>query len=168
GATSNQGVEVQLNGTVASTKNFSYNINFNISFNRNKIASLGNDQYGNPKSSYLVASGGINGNDFIAQVGGPVGQFYGYINDGRYELSDFIATYHTSSNSYTYVLKPGVANDGAVALGSKYPQPGDMKLKKMSSTGDSTLTTNDAVILGTSQPKFFGGINQQFRYKNFD
>jgi len=168
GATSNQGVELQLNGMAVNTRNFRYNINFNISFNRNKIVSLGDDQYGNPKSSYPVASGGINGNDFIAQVGGPVGQFYGYVSDGRYELSDFNATYHSSSNSYTYVLKPGVANDAAVALGAKYPQPGDMKLKKMSTTGDSTLTTADAVVLGTSQPKFFGGINQQFSYKNFD
>jgi len=168
GSTSNQGVEIQLNGIVVNTKNFSYNASFNLTFNRNKIVSLGNDLYGNPKSSYLVASGGINGSDFIAQVGGPVGQFYGYVSDGRYELSDFVSTYHSSTNSYTYLLKPGVTNDASVALGAHYPQPGDMKLKKLSTTGDSTITAADQQVLGISQPKFYGGFSQQFSYKNFD
>lgn len=168
GSTSNKGFELQLSGVVVNAKNFSYNANFNLTINRNKIVSLGNDQYGNPKSSYTVASGGINGSDFLAKVGSAVGQFYGYVSDGRYELSDFDATYHSSTNSYTYLLKKGVTNDAAVALGAKYPQPGDMKLKKMSSGGDSTITASDATVLGNSQPKFYGGINQQFTYKNFD
>lgn len=168
GKTSNKGVELQLSASVVNTRNFGYNINFNISHNSNRIVSLGNDQYGNPNSSYAVASGGINGFDFLAQVGGPIGQFYGYISDGRYELSDFDVTYNATANTYAYKLKAGVPNARAIALGGKDPQPGDMKLKKISGLPGDDITTDDRTVLGNAFPKFAGGINHQFSFKNFD
>ncbi len=168
GKTSNRGVELQLSGVVANTDDFGYSINFNVSLNRNKIVSLGDDQYGNPNSSYSVASGGVNGFDFLAEVGGPIGQFYGYLSDGRYEISDFDVTYNATANSYSYKLKAGVPNAKAVALGGKDPQPGDMKLKRISGLPGDDITEADKTVLGNAFPKFAGGINQQFSYKNFD
>lgn len=168
GKTSNKGVELQLGAVVASTNDFNYNINFNVSLNRNRIVSLGNDQYGNPNQSYSVASGGVNGFDFLVEVGGPIGQFYGYVSDGRYELSDFDATYNATANSYSYKLKAGVPNARAIALGGKDPQPGDMKLKKLSGKPGDDITEDDRTVLGNAFPKFAGGLNQQFSYKNFD
>lgn len=168
GKTSNKGIELQLGGVVANTNNFGYNINFNISTNKNKIVSLGFDQYGNPNKSYTTASGGINGSDFLVQIGGPVGQYYGYVSDGRYEISDFDATYNASSNTYSYKLKAGIPSDRAIALGAKDPQPGDMKLKKLTGDPGGDITTDDRTVLGNAFPKFAGGINQQFNYKNFD
>ena len=168
GRTSNKGIELQLSGAVVSTANFSYNINFNISLNRNKIESLGLDQYGNPNSSYSVSSGGINGFDFLAQVGAPIGQFYGYQADGRYELSDFDATFNATANSYSYKLKAGIPNARSIALGGRDPQPGDMKLKKLSNTPGDDITEADKTVLGNAFPKFAGGINQQFSFGNFD
>ncbi len=168
GKTSNKGIELQLSGVVANTKNFSYNINFNIYTNKNRIVSLGNDQYGNPNSSYAVASGGINGFDFLAEVGGPIGQFYGYVSDGRYELSDFDAIYNSTANTYSYVLKAGIPSARAIALGGRDPQPGDMKLKKLTGNPGDPISTDDRTVLGNAFPKFAGGINQQFSYKNFD
>jgi hypothetical protein len=161
-------VELQVAANVISHQHFNYSINFNISHNDNRIVSLGNDQYGTPKNSYTVASGGVNGNDFLAQVGAPVGQFYGFVSDGRYELSDFDATYNASANTYSYKLKPGIANSREVALGSKDPQPGDMKLKKLSDKVSDTLSESDKTILGNAFPVVAGGLNQQFNYKNFD
>jgi TonB-linked SusC/RagA family outer membrane protein len=168
GQTSNKGVELQVGARVINNKDFTYAINFNISRNKNKIVSLGLDQYGNSKSSYTVASGGVNGNDFLAEVGGSVGQFYGYVSDGRYELSDFDAVYNASANTYSYKLKAGVPNARDVALGSKDPQPGDMKLKKLSDTQGDAITEADRTILGNAFPVVAGGLNQQFNYKNFD
>jgi TonB-linked SusC/RagA family outer membrane protein len=168
GKTSNKGVELQVGARVINNKNFSYAINFNISHNKNRIVNLGYDQYGNAKNSYPVASGGINGNDFFAQVGSPVGQFWGYVSDGRYELNDFDVTYNASANTYSYKLKPGIANGRDVALGSKDPQPGDMKLKKLSDKVSDTLSESDKTILGNAFPVVAGGFNQQFTYKNFD
>jgi len=169
GQTSNKGIEVQLSGLVASTKNFTYTASFNIAFNRNKIVSLGNDAYGNPIQQLPLSqtsSGWVNGiTDFLVAVGQPVGQFYGYVSDGRYQISDFNVT-QNSDGSYKYVLKTGIAND-ANQIGNKAPQPGDMKLKKLT-TGSDTVKASDMTVLGSAQPKFTGGFTQNFSYKGFD
>jgi TonB-linked SusC/RagA family outer membrane protein len=169
GATSNKGLELQLNGVIVNNKQFTYSANFNISFNRNKIVSLGTDPYGNPINSYLTQSGWVNSlNDFAVTVGQPVGQFYGYVNDGRYNVSDFIATFNSTSNTYSYTLKPGIPDDGAAILGNKAPQPGDQKLKKLSNSSSMVIGSGDETVLGSAQPKFTGGFNQNFTYKSFD
>lgn len=169
GETSNKGIELQLNGVIVNSKNFSYTANFNIAFNRNKVVSLGNDAAGNPVPSGYAYSGWITTsiNDFQVTVGQPVGQFYGYVSDGRYEISDFNYTVN-SSGVYTYTLKPGIADDGAALLGNKAPQPGDPKLKKLSSTGGNIVGETDKTVLGNAQPKFTGGLNQTFSYKGID
>ena len=41
GSTSNKGIEFQLNGDIIRKKDFSWNSSFNISFNRNRVESLG-------------------------------------------------------------------------------------------------------------------------------
>ena len=168
GKTSNKGMEFQLNGLVIDKEDFSYNMSLNFSFNKNKIVSLGNDQYGNPNKSYTVASGGINGSDFLVEVGKPIGQYYGFVSDGRYEISDFDVTYNATANSYAYKLKPGVPNARAAALGGRDPQPGDMKLKKLSSLPGDDITDADKTVLGNAIPKLAGGWNHQIAYKNFD
>jgi hypothetical protein len=168
GETSNKGIELQLNARVISNKNFNYSVSFNIYHNSNKIVSLGLDQFGNSKGSYTVASGGVNGQDFLALIGGSIGQYYGYVSDGRYELSDFDVTYNASANTYTYTLKAGIPNARAIALGNRAPQPGDMKLKKLSDTPGDDITEADRTVLGNAFPKFAGGFGQQFNYKKFD
>jgi TonB-dependent starch-binding outer membrane protein SusC len=166
GKTLNTGVELQLSGVVMNTKDFTWNASFNIAANKNKIVSLGNDPLGNPLSSYLVQSGWVNAmNDFKVEVGKPVGQFYGYVTDGFYTVDDF--DYNTSTSVYT--LKADVPNSSAAALGNRNPQPGDLKLKKLSDDKTTmVIGENDRTVLGNAQPKFTGGLNQQFTYKGFD
>lgn len=169
GKTSNQGFELQLSGVVVNNKSFTYSVNFNIAHNKNSVVSLGVDNYGNPISSYLQPSGWVNSlNDFQVTVGQPVGQYYGYVVDGRYEVSDFNAVLNTTTNTWSYTLKPGIANDASAALGNKQPQPGDMKLKKLSNSTDFNISAADETVLGNAQPKFTGGLSQTFNYKNFD
>lgn len=166
GETENRGLEVQLTGTIVQKQDFSYQSQFNIAFNRNKIVSLGLNPEGNPLNSYLERAGWVSSQfeDFIVEVGGPVGQFYGYVTDGFYTVDDF--NFNPSNNSYT--LKEGVPSSRNVALGNRDPQPGDLKLKKLSDDGDPLINASDRTVLGTAQPKFVGGMNHQFRYKNFD
>lgn len=167
--TSNTGIELQLSGVIVNNKSFTYSANFNIAFNRNKIESLGVDQYGNPVSSFLTQSGWVNSlNDFQVTNGQAIGNFYGYVADGRYEVSDFNAVFNSSSNTWTYTLKPGIPNDASAVLGNKQPQPGDQKVKKLTNTTDMNIGDNDRTVLGNAQPKFIGGLTQQFSYKNFD
>ena len=163
GKTQNKGFEVQLNYQAIKTQDFNYTTSFNISFNKNKIIELQNGV-----NSYITQSGWVNSlGDFKVEVGQPVGQFYGFISDGRYAIDDFTAVQNATTGAYTYTLKPNVANS-RVLLGNREPQPGDMKVKKLSSATSMTIGDDDRTVLGTSQPKFTGGFNNQFAYKNFD
>lgn len=161
GATTNQGVEIQLNGTPVQTRNFTWRSNFNISFNKNRV-----DRYGKFQDFTLVRSGWGGGNmpaDYIVRVGEPVGAIYGYVTDGYYTLNDF------DYNSGVYTLKTGVPNNASVI--STAPQPGTLKFKDISGPDgkpDGVINDYDRTVIGNSQPKFFGGFNQQFTYKNFD
>jgi TonB-dependent starch-binding outer membrane protein SusC len=157
GSTENRGVELQLNAIPITKRNFNWNINFNISFNKNEITSLGTYQ-----DFYLQSSGWGVGNtnaDFIVKVGEPVGTIRGFVTDGYYQLSDF--DYNASNGTYT--LKAGVPNNSGV---SEDPYPGRVKYKDLD--GNGIINTDDITVIGVAQPKFFGGLNQQFTYKNFD
>lgn len=158
GKTSNRGVDVQLNSTLIKNKNFSWNANFNISVNKNEILQLGQNQ----NYFYPDASWGVSGQptDYIAKIGSPVGSMWGLVNDGFYKLSDF--DYNGSTGAYT--LKTGVV-DGKAIIG--VVQPGSIKFKDLN--GDGVVDfNNDRTIIGNPTPKFTGGFNQQFTYKNWD
>jgi TonB-linked SusC/RagA family outer membrane protein len=158
GSTENKGIEIQLAGQIMQRGGFTWSANFNISFNKNTILSLGSSQ------TYFLASSGWAGssyNDYIVKKGQPVGAMYGYVSDGFYQLSDF--AYNPTTRVYT--LKPGEPNNGSVTSGT--PMPGSIKYKSIS--GDSVISANtDQTIIGNAQPKFFGGLNQTFTYKGFD
>ncbi|TAM98616.1 MAG: TonB-dependent receptor, partial [Chitinophagaceae bacterium] len=159
GATANNGFELQVNVAIIQTKNFSWNANFNISFNNNKVLSLGGQE-----QSFLINSGwagSANPADYIVKVGAPVGSMYGLVTDGYYTLDDF----NYDPNTQTYALKPGMVDNKNVT--GLYPQPGMIKFKGLN--GDTLIDNNtDRTIIGNANPKFFGGINQQFTWKNFD
>ena len=158
GSTSNKGVEIQLNGTPVQSRDFTWTANFNLSFNKNLIRSLGTYQ-----KFYLVNSGWGFSNtpaDYIVKVGQPVGSMYGFVTDGYYKVEDF--NYDAATNKYT--LKTGVANNSGV---TQAPQPGLVKFKDLNKDGVVDVN-NDRTIIGNANPKYFGGLNQQFTYKNFD
>jgi hypothetical protein len=95
-------------------------------------------------------------------VGKPVGTYWGYATAGRYEINDF--DYNPTTQVYT--LKAGIASSAAAANGARPVQPGDLKLEDLN--GDGVIDNNDMTDLGSAQPKFYGGFNQTFRYKNCD
>jgi len=162
GKTQNKGIELQLSGQIIKKRDFSYTSSFNIALNRNKILAL---QKG--VTSFFSQSGWVNSlSDFKVQVGKSVGQYYGYVSDGYYTLDDFTTTVN-AAGLYTYTLKADIPNARAL-LGNRDPQPGDMKVKKLSTSSSMLIGEDDKAVLGTSQPKFTGGFNNQFRYKNFD
>ncbi|MBD3903489.1 TonB-dependent receptor [Chryseobacterium sp. Ch-15] len=162
GSTTNKGIEFSIGSTIINKENFTWKMDANISSNRNTIKSLGNNA--SPSSfSYLYPSGWQNNlNDFLVQVGKPVGTYWGYVTAGRYEVSDF--DYNATTQVYT--LKAGIPSSAAAANGAKLIQPGDLKLQDLN--GDGVIDNKDMTDLGNAQPKFYGGFNQTFRYKNWD
>ncbi|MDI3320913.1 SusC/RagA family TonB-linked outer membrane protein [Pinibacter soli] len=166
GSTNNSGIEIQLSGDIVRNKNFVYSSSFNISFNRNIVKAL--NQSKSPAYGYAVSSGwGVTEEDYYVQVGQPVGLYYGYEYDGFYTMDDFDrAAYDANTNPAkpVWVLKKGVANAQSKYGSNLYP--GKFKIKDLD--GDGVITSADKKIIGHYQPKFFGGWNQQFRYKAFD
>lgn len=157
GATSNRGVEFQLSSTVLRTKDFNWSANFNVSFNKNRIEDLGPVQRQTTSSGWQGSDGA---DDYVLQVGQPVGQMYGFITDGFYKVDDF----NYNATTRTYTLKEGVPN-GTAIFGT--PQPGTVKLRDLNGDGQIRLE-DDRTVIGDANPKHFGGFNNQFSYKNFD
>lgn len=164
GKTSNKGLEFQLNAVIArKTNGLNWSANFNIAFNENKVVALGQGQ----DYFYPGASWGVSGQptDYIEKIGSPVGSFWGLVADGFYKVSDF--DYNTSTGAYT--LKAGVVNNSGI-IG--VVQPGSMKFKDVSGPNgipDGVIDlNNDRKIIGNPTPKFTGGLNQMFTYKNWD
>jgi hypothetical protein len=158
GKTSNKGVEVQLGALITKKKDFTWNANFNISFNTNRVEALGQNQ----KLFFPAASWGVSGQptDYIVRIGDPVGAMWGLVNDGFYTLNDF--EYNTATGVYT--LRPGAVNASGV-IGTV--QPGSIKFKDLD--GDGVINMDkDRTIIGNPTPKFTGGLAQQFTYKSWD
>ncbi|RZK29390.1 MAG: TonB-dependent receptor, partial [Hymenobacter sp.] len=78
GALENRGVEVNVNAIPVQTTNFTWNINANATYNRNKILSLGNQQPGFPGIETLGVPGGTGTNIGIFAVGESASAFYVY------------------------------------------------------------------------------------------
>ncbi|MGJ1420592.1 SusC/RagA family TonB-linked outer membrane protein [Sphingobacterium spiritivorum] len=157
GETQNKGIEVALNWAAVKSKDFDLNVSANISFNRNRVNSLGLLNAINWPSRW--ASTEI-GSDYWVQPGAAVGQMYGYKSAGRYEVSDFTG-YDAAKGIWT--LKEGVATANDV-IGTI--RPGSMKLEDLN--GDGKINENDKTIIGNANPKHTGGFSINTRYKNFD
>jgi TonB-linked SusC/RagA family outer membrane protein len=156
GSTESRGAEFQLGAAIVAKRNFTWDANFNASFGRVKVKSIGDFQ-----DFYLRNSGWGFSNtpaDYIVKEGEYIGSMWGFVTDGYYTLDDF--TY----NSGVYTLKPGVASNNGFT--SAVPAPGRLKFRDIN--GDSLITEADKQIIGVAQPKLYGGLNQQFRYRNFD
>ncbi|WP_400192992.1 SusC/RagA family TonB-linked outer membrane protein [Hymenobacter sp. B81] len=167
GSTSNRGLELQLSGTVLQTTDFTWTASANTSFNRGKIESLG------PINEITGISSGWAGTnniaqDYLARVGDPVGLMYGYVTDfdngrqGFYTVDDF-ESYNPATN--TWVPKTGLVSNLNI-VGAPRLEPGVIKLKDVN--GDGAVTDADRTVIGNANPKFVGGLNQQFAYKGFD
>jgi TonB-linked SusC/RagA family outer membrane protein len=170
GETSNRGLEFQLSGTVIQKTDFSWSATGNISFNRNRVESLGGQPYLPGINSGWTSD---TGTDYWVAPGQAVGLMYGYVTDGWYTVDDFNAT-QNANGSWSYVLKSDVPsnnvvvadNTGTSVAGVIQPTPGAVKFKDLN--GDGTVDTNDRTVIGNANPKFTGGLNQQFTYKGFD
>lgn len=157
GETENRGLEVTLNWTAVNKKDWGLSFSANIGFNKNEIKDLGiMKDFG--EETYWASS--EIGNDFWIAKGGSVGQMYGYVSDGRYEVSDFEG-YNAETN--TWVLKEGVV-DATSVVGKV--RPGTMKIKNLND--DDVINDDDKTIIGDANPVHTGGFSINARAYGFD
>jgi TonB-linked SusC/RagA family outer membrane protein len=147
GDAQNQGFELSLNWHDNVSKDFSYSISGNISYNENKF--LTNSAGG--QKIYDGGSGATGGQfTTLTTVGQPIGVFYGYKVVGIFQTAADVANYKDKSGN---LFQPNA-------------QPGDFKYA--STTGVGPISANDRVVLGNPNPKYIYGISTNFVYKQFD
>jgi TonB-linked SusC/RagA family outer membrane protein len=151
GSVRNQGVEFTINTNIVNRKNFDWNLNFNISTNKNTVLALADGQRSMTRNLTFFADVPA----YIAIVGQPLSLMYGYVYDGLLQESDF---YKDASGNYS--LKPDVAIDRPSV------QPGFMKFKDLNN--DGKIDASDRTIIGNANPLFIGGINNTFKIYDFD
>ncbi len=149
GDTQNKGLEFSV-----SSQNlvgaFKWSTNFNISFNRNKIVRLSN----NNADIIQASADAVFFSDRpvgIGRVGEPIGVFFGYVYTGR--------VYATSEEALAANLRDGSKT------GPLY-QAGDMIYEDLN--GDGVINADDRRIIGNSNAKHTGGLTNTFSYKGFD
>ncbi|MBO4455993.1 MAG: TonB-dependent receptor [Bacteroidales bacterium] len=172
GSTRNRGVELTLNAPIVQKKDFSLNIAGNIAYNKNVVTDLGGLESITAQSYW--ASTEI-GNDYIVEVGQPMGNMYGFVSDGMYTVDDF------TWNGSKWVLNEGVVDCSSI-IGSQYMMPGAPKYKDIAEnvpvydeegnltgyTTDGKVTVADRTIIGKATPDFTGGFSLSGYIKGFD
>lgn len=141
GSVENKGLELSIESDNFINE-FSWNTNFNISFNRNKVLELGGEPYKEIEGGDLLKTGSIR----RLIVGEPIGIFYGYKFDGIFQSEEEV-------QKLTAQPSP---------LGVGYRRYKDLD-------GDGSVdSSNDRMILGDSNPDFFGGLTNIFFFKGFE
>ncbi len=152
GSVENKGFEFALNSRNL-VGEFKWDMDFNISTNKNKVLSLpdGND------IQYRSGPGHLVGLDetAILREGESVGVFYGFIYDGVYQEGD------------NFIPGGGFEQD---AGGEKFRDIDGLTDANGNLTGepDGQLNNNDRTIIGNPHPDFIWGWNNDFSWKGFD
>lgn len=144
GSMQNKGFEFAINTVNIENNNFSWNTNFNISFNKNKVLSLAT-----PSDIFGVGGPSITNQTSIIRIGEPAGAFWGLTRLGTWsEAERDQAAKFTSYRGNLTML------------------PGDIKYLDVN--GDGAITDADRGIIGNGSPKGWGSMTNTIRYGNFD
>lgn len=153
----NKGLEININSVNFQNRNFFWSTDFNISFIKNTLVSLQAD------TQSMLSQTSFNSNftsyDYIATVGGSLGDMYGYVFDGVYQTSDF-----NVGPDGSMTLKPGIPDISDLA--GEEVRPGMVKYKDV--TGDGIISTDDRTVIGNGYPDWYGGITNTFNIYNVD
>ena len=162
GTINNKGLEISLEtrNYVSRDHGFEWDSNFEISFNRNKLVAL--DGTANAHIEGYPQWEGIGSPVSLSRIGESLYNFYGYVADGYYkDLADL----QNSPKPRAY------PSDGTSFNRYNTVWVGDVKFKDISGpegVPDGIIDEYDRTNIGSPMPKFNFGINNTFRYKNFD
>ncbi len=139
GSLRNSGFEFNVDAVAAHGGALTWDVGFNGTFQNSEVLNLGDvDQ--------IIFNLGSAHSMSVMRVGERLGAFFGYNTNGLWRTDD------PDLGTYTQF---GVT-----------VQPGDVKMVDRNDDGD--VNADDREIIGYSQPRFFGGLNNRFGFKNFD
>ena len=142
GDVENTGIELGLtwNDRVG---DFTYGVNLNFDYGKNEVTRIANAEGIIHGDQHVLSQGTTE--MYRAQVGYPMGYFYGYKTEGIFQNWEQVN-----------------------ATQAKYPgaQPGDVIFAD--TNGDGVISEEDRVMIGNPHPDYKVGFSLNFGYKGFD
>ena len=141
GYVTNEGLEISGKFYVLRNTPLKWDIDANISFNKNKVGGLDSDQF---SARLWYKADDV----FLQRNGYPIGTIFGYVEDGFYNnLAEVMAS-----------PDPSVRAKGKSMIG---------EIKYRNFDDDPAITNEDRVVIGDTNPDYVYGITNNFRWKNF-
>ncbi len=150
GSVQNKGLEFTFTGVLIQNQDINWSATLNLAHNKNKV-------------TYLVSEGavengmGINihgsGSQVLAQ-GYPMGSFFGWEHNGIIQTQDRV----------------NELNEYAKSKGQSYYDGNKLRpgmLEYRDTNEDGKIDNKDRMIVGSPDPKVFGGLSSNFQYKRF-
>ena len=169
GAMETKGVDLGINANIISTDKFSWNMSGSLSTGKTKIVDMKGDFV---QSGYN--QGWVSGGTQRLIVGEEIGTFFGYKTQGIAQFDDFvefqglateeqIELYNTDlTATYTFIDD----YQGGFPIEATRNRPGEQLYKD--TNNDGAIDEEDRGIIGSAQPDFSFGINNNFSIGNID
>ena len=139
----NSGFDFSADVKVINDKDWKWELGATMGHYKNKLTDLGNGTDRLLTSAY--------GATIISEVGGPVGQFYGYKTNGVYSTEA-----EAQADGKYYLDQSG----NKVAF-----QAGDMRFQD--TNGDGKIGEEDRVVIGDPNPDIYGNFRSHLKWKRF-
>ena len=161
GSIENTGVELTLSGTPINTGKFKWFTSFNIATNDNKVLDLADDD-------------GFEAGNFIIQEGEPLGNMFGYVNNGVFAFDESNAFTNegeqltptfTEAGTFVGYLLDGAEFNGEVnqlRFGNTTLRGGDIIWDDLD--GNFTINSFDRQVIGNGYADVFGGLFNEVTY----
>lgn len=145
----NTGVEVTLGGDIIRSKNFKWGGSVNVTWTNSLVTKL-------DASADLTQIGNLTGMEYgntTLVQGKPLGLITGLKVTGIIKTQAQLDAYKKQLGAYASIFR-------YLGIGDPMYELQDM--------GNGNAYPNFNTIIGSAAPKYYGGIDQQFTYKNFD
>lgn len=162
GSIENSGVELTLAGTIINSKDFKWFSSFNIATNDNVVLDLADDE-------------GFEAGNFIIEEGKPLGNMFGYVNNGVFAYDESNAftsdgqqltpNFNDAGEFVNYTLN-GSEFTGEVnqlRVGSNVLRGGDIIWDDLD--GNFVINSFDRQVIGNGYADVFGGFFNEVTYK---
>lgn len=145
GSVENKGIDIGLNTTNVTTKNFLWTTNFNLSFFKNTVVKLAGAPFAAGFASWVEEDQAL-------------GSFRGYQVERLFQAQSEIDELNAKAREMT--------GSASAVYQSTLTRPGDIMFRDLN--GDGRITADDQTILGNANPEFYGGMTNNISAYGFD
>lgn len=150
GRTSNKGIEFSIETKNIDRKDFSWSSVFSVSHNKQMVEDIGTFDFVNVYNSYNSAGNSYRMYGYVKDY--PLNALWGFKFGGVWKSREEI-----ERNVITKAYVSNVANPNNYAVGNS---------RYLDINHDGLLNSEDLVYLGNADPFIYGGLQNNFRYKN--